>query len=100
MLQGPAGDRHRRVSSIETGCERIDSRLPFHNKDFRYGHAGGNGHLLDDVDQSAAQWIIGIRRDLGGTQLARHDAATVGQTSHSIQACKSDEAKGDQGHGQ
>ena len=47
--------------------------------DLRHGHAGGDGHFLDDVEQLALVGIGGVRIDGPAAERFGHGAAAAGQ---------------------
>ena len=54
-----ARDGDGRVAGLVAGGEGVDAVLLVHDIDLRHGHAGGDGHFLDDVEQLA---FVGIGR--------------------------------------
>ena len=47
------------ASLVVTGGEGVDAVFLVHDIDLRHGHAGGDGHFLDDIEQLA---FVGIGR--------------------------------------
>ena len=51
------------VAGFVAGGEGVDAVLVVHDVDLRHGHAGGDGHFLDDVEQFAFVGIVRVRVD-------------------------------------
>ena len=53
LLHGAAGDGHHGIARREAGGKGVEAGLVVEHVHGRDGHARGNGHLLDDVEQAA-----------------------------------------------
>ena len=67
------------IASGVTGGEGIDTVLLVQHINERHGHAGGNGHFLDDVKQLAFVGIGGVLADLRAAHQTGHGAAAGGE---------------------
>ena len=63
LSQRSPGDRDRRVGRRESRRERVDAGLLRHDEQARRRNAGGQRHLLDDVDQPPQPRVRGGRVD-------------------------------------
>ena len=67
------------VAGLVAGGEGVDAVLLVHDIDLRHGHAGGDGHFLDDVEQLALIGIVRVRIDGASAHHFRNDAAALGE---------------------
>ena len=95
LVQGAAGDRHRRVGWGISGGERVDRRLLLHHEDRRHGHAGRDRHLLDHVAQPPQLRIDGVLGHRHPAHLHRHRRPTAAQRGDAVQRGQADDAAGD-----
>jgi len=61
FFEGAAGDGDDGVAGGEAGGEGVEAALVIEEVDGRHGHAGGDGHLLDDVEQALLGEVGGLR---------------------------------------
>ena len=62
-LQGTLCDGHRCVGRSKPGRERVDGLLLLQDEDLRRRRAGGDRHLLDNINQAPAQGVPRVCRD-------------------------------------
>jgi hypothetical protein len=67
------------VAGFVAGGEGVDAVLLVHDIDLRHGHAGGDGHFLDDVEQLAFVGIGRVRFDEASAHHFRNHAAALGE---------------------
>ncbi len=67
------------VAGLVSGGEGVDAVLVVHDVDLRHGHAGRDGHFLDDVEQLAFVRIGRVRADEPRAHHFRNRAAAGGE---------------------
>ena len=87
---GHAGvrDGDHRIARRVPGGKGVDAILIVEHIDFRHGHAGGDGHFLDDVEQFAFVRIHRVGINEPSAKGFRHHAATAGQRHRFIGAAE------------
>ena len=93
LLGTAARDADDGVAGREAGGERVDALLLVEQKHGRHGHAGGEGHFLDDVQQPALDGIGRVRINAPAAEPLGDDGAAAGQLSDLEQAAAADERK-------
>jgi hypothetical protein len=81
-----ARDGDGRVAGLVAGGEGVDAVLVVHDIDLRHGHAGGDGHFLDDVEQLAFVGIGRVRIDQPRAHHFRNRAAAGGKRHRFVTA--------------
>ena len=94
------GDRNRGVGGGVSRRERIDGRVPVEHEDLRDGHATGDGHLLDDVQQPLRIGVVGTWVDEPGTKRRCDGAAATRERAETDPAREADAADHDKPDGE
>jgi len=76
-IERPLCHGDRRVGCRVPGRKRVDSRLLLEDIHLRHGHAGGDRHLLDHVQQPFALEIGRIGSDQNAAERPRHHTAAA-----------------------
>ena len=100
QFHAAAGDGDGRVAGFVAGGEGVDAVLRVHDIDLRHGHAGGDGHFLDDIEQFAFVGIGRVRVDEPAAHHFRNHAAALGQRHGFIAAADEDDRQRAGGHAQ
>jgi len=74
QFHAAAGDADGGIAGGVAGGEGVDAGFVAQHIDFRHGHAGGDGHFLDHVEQLA---LVGI----GAVGIHRHAAHQHGHAA-------------------
>ena len=94
LLDRSAGHTDGGIVQSEAGGEGVDAWFGVHQVDGGHGHAGGDGHFLDHVDQLALFGAFRGRVDLASAHRFGHPG-----TALALQLCDPPEAaEGDQRH--
>ncbi len=86
IVERPLRHCDRRIRRCVAGGKGVDSGLLLENVDLRHRHAGSDGHLLDDVDQSFALDVRGVAADPDPAERPRYDASAPSQLERLVQA--------------
>jgi hypothetical protein len=94
-VQAAAGHADHRVPRAEAGGERVDALLRVEHVHRGHGHARGQGHLLDHVQQPALLEVARVGLDRPPAEQAAHGGAASAQGRDLVEG-----AGGDHGQGQ
>ncbi|HQF39720.1 MAG TPA: hypothetical protein PK322_11430 [Opitutaceae bacterium] len=97
FFETAAGDGDGGVAGREAGGEGVEAGLVLEHEDGGHGHAGGDGHLLDDVEQAALAGIGGTGDDLAAAGEGGHGAATAAQREPAVEGAPGDDEEGEDG---
>ena len=86
VIEAAAGDRHHGVARLVAGGEGVDSRLAVHDEDRGDGNAGGQGHLLDHVEQPAFGQVGGLRIHRAAAEHQGDGFAAGGELGNLVEA--------------
>ena len=90
IFQAAGRNGHHGVARLMTGGKGVDARLMVEHVDRRHGHAGGQRHLLDHVQQPPFGQIDSLRVDGPATQHQGNRLAAGRQLGDLIQAPQGD----------
>ncbi len=90
ILQAAAGDGHHGVGRGVSGGEGVDAPLVVEHVDRRDGNPGGQGHLLDHVQQPPLGEVLGVRIDQPAAEHQGHRLAARGKLGDLVQAPQGD----------
>ena len=88
LLGAAARDGNHRIAGREAGGEGVDPFLVLEQKHGRHGHAGGQGHFLDDVEHSSFGRIERIGIQAPAAEPLGHGRAAAGQLGDFEQRCR------------
>ena len=97
-LDATARDGDGGVAGGVAGGEGVDAGLIVHDIDLWHGHAGGDGHFLDDVEQLAFIEVGGVGTDEASAERFSYGAAAAGERGNFIRAAEADDCEHARGH--
>ena len=79
LFEGAAGDGDHRVAGGVAGGEGVDAVFAVEHIDLGHRRPGGDGHLLDHVEQAPLQGVARVARHQPPVEHLRHGAPAVAQ---------------------
>ena len=94
FVERAARDGDDGVARGEAGSEGVEAGLVVHHVDGRHGHARGDGHFLDDVEQAAFAEVGGVRIEAAPAGHLGDGAAAVAHLRPFVERGEADDSQG------
>ena len=92
-FQRASRHRHHAIRRIPSRRKGVDPPLGVHDVDRRHAHAGGDRHLLDDVEQAPLERLARRRLDAARADHLGHRRPAAAELRHVERAHREDEER-------